>query len=126
MEGSVDEESTKSDEEYDDLAMQDIQENGYFTDDEFDQKQNLVFPAHHDTVANYHDDKYSQNLDRFLRAKSEPRSDSMQPTPSMIKEKRVVPFGSFKVKRRSHSISCFGKDGPVGLIADEGYCYTIS
>ncbi|XP_076896595.1 P-loop NTPase domain-containing protein LPA1 homolog 2-like [Bidens hawaiensis] len=32
MEGSVDEESTKSDEEYDDLAMQDIQENSHFTD----------------------------------------------------------------------------------------------
>ncbi|KAI3799363.1 hypothetical protein L1987_34657 [Smallanthus sonchifolius] len=70
MEGSVDEESTKSDEEYDDLAMQDIQENGYFTDDEFDQKHNLVLPTQHETVTNYHADKYNQNLDRFLRAKS--------------------------------------------------------
>ena len=42
MEGSVDEESTKSDEEYDDLAMQDIQENGYFTDDEFDSYHRLA------------------------------------------------------------------------------------
>ncbi|GLT60758.1 hypothetical protein SLA2020_335110 [Shorea laevis] len=32
--GSVDEESTKSDEEYDDLAMQDVQDNGYWSDDE--------------------------------------------------------------------------------------------
>ncbi|KAG8060774.1 hypothetical protein GUJ93_ZPchr0002g25374 [Zizania palustris] len=32
--GSVDEHSTKSDEEYDDLAMQDVMENGYCSDDE--------------------------------------------------------------------------------------------
>ncbi|KAF0935435.1 hypothetical protein E2562_032685 [Oryza meyeriana var. granulata] len=32
--GSVDEHSTKSDEEYDDLAMQDVMENGYWSDDE--------------------------------------------------------------------------------------------
>ncbi|KAK1409943.1 hypothetical protein QVD17_36474 [Tagetes erecta] len=126
MEGSVDEESTKSDEEYDDLAMQDIQENGYFTDDEFDKQHNLVSLAQHDTIANYHDDKYSQNLDRFLRAKSEPRPDLVQPNLSMIREKRVVSSGSLKVKRRSHSISCFGKEGPLGMTPDEGYCYTIS
>ena len=45
MEGSVDEESTKSDEEYDDLAMQNIQENGYFTDDEFDSNHRLASPT---------------------------------------------------------------------------------
>ncbi|KAL4576976.1 hypothetical protein LXL04_013077 [Taraxacum kok-saghyz] len=100
MEGSVDEESTKSDEEYDDLAMLDIQENGYFTDDE------------HDMVShNQHDDKYSRNLDRFLRAKSEVGQPNNNP--GVIKEKRVLYSGSFKVKRRSHSISCFGKDGPL-------------
>ncbi|KAI3793769.1 hypothetical protein L1987_36391 [Smallanthus sonchifolius] len=126
MEGSVDEESTKSDEEYDDLAMQYIQENGYFTDDEFDQKHTLVPPTQHETVTNYHADKYSQNLDRFLRAKSEPSPDSVQPNLSTIKEKRVVSSGSLKVKRRSHSISCFGKEGPLSLTPDEGYCYTIS
>lgn len=36
MEGSVDEELTKSDEEFDDLAMRDVQENGYWSDDEKD------------------------------------------------------------------------------------------
>ncbi|KAI3722051.1 hypothetical protein L2E82_33075 [Cichorium intybus] len=96
MEGSVDEESTKSDEEYDDLAMQDIQENGYFTDDELNQ---------HDTVGNQHGDKYSRNLDRFLRGKSEPSADSGHMNP-----RRLLYSGSFKVKRRSHSISSFGKD----------------
>jgi len=98
----VDEESTKSDEEYDDLAMQDIQENGYFTDDE-----------QHYMVSNQHGDKYSRNLDRFLRAKSEATSDLGQLNPSVVKERRVLYSGSFKVKRRSHSISCFGKDGPL-------------
>ncbi|KAI3520550.1 hypothetical protein L1887_09999 [Cichorium endivia] len=99
MEGSVDEESTKSDEEYDDLAMQDIQENGYFTDDELNQ---------HDTVGNQHGDKYSRNLDRFLRGKSELSADSGHMNP-----RRLLYSGSFKVKRRSHSISCFGKDRPL-------------
>ncbi|KVI09323.1 hypothetical protein Ccrd_012295 [Cynara cardunculus var. scolymus] len=114
MEGSVDEESTKSDEEYDDLAMQDIQENGYFTDDEFDPNHNnLLSLGQHDTVANHHGDKYNRNLDRFLRAKSEPGPDSVQPNPGMIKERRLLSSGSFKVKRRSHSISSFGKDGPL-------------
>ncbi|XP_076908858.1 P-loop NTPase domain-containing protein LPA1 homolog 1-like [Bidens hawaiensis] len=40
IEGSVDEESTKSDEEYDDLAMQDIQENSHFTDVKLESKTN--------------------------------------------------------------------------------------
>ncbi|KAI7743377.1 hypothetical protein M8C21_003560 [Ambrosia artemisiifolia] len=87
MEGSVDEESTKSDEEYDDLAMQDIQVKGYFMDDdELDQKRNLASPMN----TNHHGDNQS-----------------------VIKEKRLVSPGHFKVKRRSHSISCFGKDGPL-------------
>ncbi|KAL8247303.1 hypothetical protein R6Q59_008519 [Mikania micrantha] len=119
MEGSVDEESTKSDEEYDDLAMQDMQENGYFTDIEFDQ-------THNTTISNYRGDKYSQNLDRFLRDKGEPSPDLVQPWPNLIKEKKIVSSGSLKVKRRSHSISCLGKDGPLSLTSDEGYCYTIS
>ncbi|EHA8588234.1 hypothetical protein COCNU_scaffold004486G000020 [Cocos nucifera] len=34
MEGSVDEELTKSDEEFDDLAIRHVQENGYWSDDE--------------------------------------------------------------------------------------------
>lgn len=34
IEGSVNEESTKSDEEYDDLAVQHVQENGYLSGDD--------------------------------------------------------------------------------------------
>ncbi|XP_071734888.1 P-loop NTPase domain-containing protein LPA1 homolog 2-like [Rutidosis leptorrhynchoides] len=108
MEGSVDEESTKSDEEYDDLAMQDTQENGYFTDDEFNTNQTLASPTQHD-----YGNKYSQNLDRFLRAKSEPSPDPAHHNLSLIKGKRLVSSPSLKVKRRSHSISSFGKDGPL-------------
>nr|XP_043634472.1 P-loop NTPase domain-containing protein LPA1 homolog 2-like [Erigeron canadensis] len=108
MEGSVDEESTKSDEEYDDLAMQDIQENGYFTDHEFNLKHNLLSTTQHD-----HEDKYSRNLDRFLRDKSEQSLDSLHTNPSVIKENWLVSSGSLKVRRRSHSISSLGKDGPL-------------
>ncbi|CAI9268471.1 unnamed protein product [Lactuca saligna] len=60
MEGSVDEESTKSDEEYDDLAMQDIQENGYLNA-EFESKTNVS--------------GVKQNVDCVLRTKSEPLMD---------------------------------------------------
>ncbi|XP_076957608.1 P-loop NTPase domain-containing protein LPA1 homolog 2-like [Bidens hawaiensis] len=128
MEGSVDEESTKSDEEYDDLAMQDndVHENGCFTDDEFDQKLSLVLSTQHDAVTNSHGDKYSRNLDRFLRAKVELSPDLVQHNPSIVKEKSVVSSGSLNIIRRSRSISCSGKEGTLGLTPDEGYCYTIS
>ncbi|PWA77340.1 P-loop containing nucleoside triphosphate hydrolase [Artemisia annua] len=94
MEGSVDEESTKSDEEYDDLAMQDIQENGYFTDSELEYKQ--------DTSTNTRADKYKQNLERFLRTKREPVTDPLVVNSGIPKEKR---FGSLRVRGRSYSIS---------------------
>ncbi|KAL7617130.1 P-loop NTPase domain-containing protein LPA1 homolog 1 [Lactuca sativa] len=75
MEGSVDEESTKSDEEYDDLAMQDIQENGYLNA-EFETKINVS--------------GVKQNVDCVLRTKSEPLMD-----------KRLAS----RVRGRSYSIS---------------------
>ncbi|KAI3511805.1 hypothetical protein L1887_18963 [Cichorium endivia] len=79
MEGSVDEESTKSDEEYDDLAMQDIQENGDFNS-EFELKTNIS--------------GVKLTVDRFLRTKSEPLMD-----------KRLPSQGSLKARGRSNSIS---------------------
>ncbi|GAB2215212.1 hypothetical protein Droror1_Dr00019593 [Drosera rotundifolia] len=60
MEGSVDEESTKSDEEYDDLAMWDLHEDGYWPDDDVDLKKHP------------HTDK----LDLFVRTKSLPLNDT--------------------------------------------------
>ncbi|KAK3041010.1 hypothetical protein RJ639_026722, partial [Escallonia herrerae] len=64
MEGSVDEESTKSDEEYDDLAMQDIEENNESAKE-----------------------KYKKNLDIFLRNKSEPVSVPSRTRSSVLREK---------------------------------------
>ncbi|KAM0065303.1 putative P-loop containing nucleoside triphosphate hydrolase [Helianthus debilis subsp. tardiflorus] len=65
MEGSVDEESTKSDEEYDDLAMQDTRENRYSTDGELESKTSIS-SNQHDTLTDTRADMYKQNLDRFL------------------------------------------------------------
>nr|GEV30137.1 P-loop NTPase domain-containing protein LPA1 homolog 2-like [Tanacetum cinerariifolium] len=97
MEGSVDEESTKSDEEYDDLAMQDIQEYGYFTDAELEYKQ--------DPSTNTRAEKYKQNLDRFLRTKSESVIDSLVINSEIPKEKRLASLGSLRGRGRSYSIS---------------------
>ncbi|XP_078427583.1 P-loop NTPase domain-containing protein LPA1 homolog 2-like isoform X2 [Wolffia australiana] len=66
MEGSVDEESTKSDEEYDDLAMRDDLENGYWTDDEDRQSRRAVVSAAGENEGSK--EKYRQNLDHFLRS----------------------------------------------------------
>ncbi|XP_071720046.1 P-loop NTPase domain-containing protein LPA1 homolog 2-like [Rutidosis leptorrhynchoides] len=100
MEGSVDEESTKSDEEYDDLAMQDMQENGYFTDVDLESSlTNLSINQHVIT------DKYKQNLDRFLRAKSEPVMDSLVVNSRTAKERRLPSSGNLRVRGRSYSIS---------------------
>ncbi|XP_043812119.1 P-loop NTPase domain-containing protein LPA1 homolog 1 isoform X2 [Manihot esculenta] len=96
--GSVDEESTKSDEEYDDLAMQDVLENGYWSDDEESK------------------DKHAQNLDRFVRTKSEPMREPFCSYPSLLVEKagrRLSNSGSFKMRKRSLSIPAIGKHGSV-------------
>jgi len=65
MEGSVDEDSTKSDEEYDDLAMRDGQDNGYWSDDkeELAKEKKLTF----DQGPTDDTQKYRQNLDLFLK-----------------------------------------------------------
>lgn len=110
--GSVDEESTKSDEEYDDLAMQDVQENGYWSDnDEFNGKLSAVAG---ELGTKMHGNMYSQNLDRFLRTRSEP-----VPVPepqcsysSLLVEKserKLPPTGKAKLRKRSLSIPALGK-----------------
>lgn len=69
--GSVDEESTKSDEEYDDLAMQDVLENGYWSDD--DESGGKVDGVNGEQVGSkiHGGNKYRRNLDLFLRSRSE-------------------------------------------------------
>uniref|UniRef100_A0A0D9VMR4 Uncharacterized protein n=1 Tax=Leersia perrieri TaxID=77586 RepID=A0A0D9VMR4_9ORYZ len=73
--GSVDEHSTKSDEEYDDLAMQDVMENGYWSDDEQaaasstnnspDQEKNILGAADGDVDVDEGSGRY--NLAFFLK-----------------------------------------------------------
>ncbi|KAK6144376.1 hypothetical protein DH2020_021196 [Rehmannia glutinosa] len=115
LEGSVDEESTKSDEEYDDLAMQDIPDSGYMCDDdeEFNNKMksNDVLSVSRDqpNKNELHGEKNQQNLDLFHRTKSEPLSESFMrafATPLRDKnDRRVVPPpGSYRLRRRSQSI----------------------
>ncbi|XP_004487082.1 P-loop NTPase domain-containing protein LPA1 homolog 1-like isoform X2 [Cicer arietinum] len=109
--GSVDEESTKSDEEYDDLAMQDAPENGYWSDDdeEFGSKVDI---GHGDVGTKTHGNKYRQNLDLFLRTRSEPVPDSFCSYSSLLMEnveRRLPPSGKAKMRKRSLSISALGK-----------------
>ncbi|CAK9158524.1 unnamed protein product [Ilex paraguariensis] len=130
MEGSVDEESTKSDEEYDDLAMQDVQENGYWSDDDEEFKKKLVPHSENrfiDGVNSVHGDKYRQDIDPISRSKNKYRQDidpisrsKSEPVSappllsysSLLKEKnekRVSIYGNVKTRRRSQSIPMLGK-----------------
>ncbi|XP_048233676.1 P-loop NTPase domain-containing protein LPA1 homolog 1 isoform X2 [Ricinus communis] len=111
--GSVDEESTKSDEEYDDLAMQDVQENGYWSDDD-DESKDKVAPISGGRSSPLKGDKYMQNLDRFLRTRSEPLAEPLCAYSSLLAEKggrRMSNSGSGKMRRRSLSIPAIGKHG---------------
>ncbi|CAI8592417.1 unnamed protein product [Vicia faba] len=110
--GSVDEESTKSDEEYDDLAMQDVLENGYCSDDDEEFKSKVAIDDG-DLGTIMQENKYRQNLDLFLRTRSEPLPDSsFYPYSSLLMEKverRLPPSGKARLKKRSLSISALGK-----------------
>ncbi|XP_019413944.1 PREDICTED: P-loop NTPase domain-containing protein LPA1 homolog 1-like isoform X2 [Lupinus angustifolius] len=111
--GSVDEESTKSDEEYDDLAMEDVQENGYWSDEEFKSKLSAVAE---ELRSKMHDNMYSQNLDRFLRSRSEPMAALVQETqfcysPMIVEksERKLPPADKYKLRKRSLSIPALGR-----------------
>ncbi|GAU36977.1 hypothetical protein TSUD_57550 [Trifolium subterraneum] len=113
--GSVDEESTKSDEEYDDLAMQDVMEHGYWPDDDdYELRSKLV----EELGAKLHGNKYHQNLDQFLRTRSEPvplEMASQEPFCSYSSllveksERKVISNGKSKFRKRSLSIPALGK-----------------
>lgn len=103
MEGSVDEGSTESDEEYDDLAMQDIQENGYWCDDE-EFKYKEVVPTS------------GESHDHFARTKGKLLSElpcSYSFLAREKNEKRVQCFGNVKLRKHSQSIPAFEKHGSV-------------
>lgn len=115
LEGSVDEGSTKSDEEYDDLAMQDIPDSGYMCDEDEElnnkMKSNDVFSVSGDQSNrnNLHGDKYHENIDLFRRTKSEPLSESVTTRPFAPpirhkSERRLLPSGNYRLRKRSQSI----------------------
>lgn len=98
----MDEESTKSDEEYLDLAMQDIQDTGYWSDKDESYNDPPLPVSANQSADGLSTAKYKQNLDQFLRTKSESMSDSIR--------KKVTCTGKVIV-RRSNSISAVGKVG---------------
>lgn len=76
--GSVDEHSTKSDEEYEDLAMRDVMENGDWSDDEqasSSTKNSLPQESIIRGTGTEEDDsmegRYHHNLDLFLKMSKE-------------------------------------------------------
>lgn len=103
--GSVDEESTKSDEEYDDLAMEDEHEKGYWSgdDEEFKDK---VASLSEGLSTNASVDKYGRNLDLFERTRTEYASETLCSYSSLLAEKkeRRMPSSNMKMRRRSLSI----------------------
>ncbi|XP_022996160.1 P-loop NTPase domain-containing protein LPA1 homolog 2-like isoform X1 [Cucurbita maxima] len=117
-EGSVDEESTKSDEEYDDLAMLDMNDGSWSGGDDMEYMEKAGSVSKGQTSARAVD-KYRQNLDHFLLSKSE-SSNSLCLYSSHVKEKErnVRTSGSLKMKKRSLSIPAVRKqgsaiDGPI-------------
>ena len=116
--GSVDEESTKSDEEYDDLAMQDVQENGYWSDDDDDWFRGKLAAVAAGIETKMHVNKYHRNLDLFLRTRSEPVPVPV-PVPEPLcsyssllvekNERKLPPTGKAKLRKRSLSIPALGK-----------------
>ncbi|KAL6979370.1 hypothetical protein U1Q18_021035 [Sarracenia purpurea var. burkii] len=118
MEGSVDEESTKTDEDYDDLAMQDVQENGYWSDDEDSKDKGVPLSREkppYDVLRILPAEKERQNLDFFLTTKSESLSELPRSYSSLLRErneKRVPSSGNLRMRRR-HSIPAFGQHGSV-------------
>ncbi|XP_043698878.1 P-loop NTPase domain-containing protein LPA1 homolog 2-like isoform X2 [Telopea speciosissima] len=120
IEGSVDEESTKSDEEYDDLAMLDGQETGYWCDDDEESKAKIV-PISSDpdtnSIENLKEDKYKENLDLFLRTSKEPLSEPLCSYSALMeKNQKKMPAGgnTRRMRKRSLSIPALGKHGSLG------------
>lgn len=122
--------SVRSDEEYDDdLAVEDIMENGYITEDEFNELNKnmgtndlVLSAAGEERNKSGGGEKYQQNLDRFLRTKSEPFSETqMQAFASPVRnknERRAGSFDSRRLRKRSQSsIPAFGKQGPQRTVS---------
>ncbi|KAJ4802598.1 hypothetical protein LUZ62_015164 [Rhynchospora pubera] len=81
MEGSVDEYSTKSDEEYEDLALRDHNDNGYWTDEDMD-------PTNTDKNLEKSNGKYHHNLNLFIKRSEQENQDKDQRKHGMRKKQR--------------------------------------
>ncbi|KAM6596050.1 hypothetical protein CsatA_006574 [Cannabis sativa] len=113
--GSVDEESTKSDEEYDDLAMQDMMENGYWSEDEEEAKDKIVVPVSGDPLLR-RQQRDRRNMDQFQRTRSDPLSEPLCSYSSLLRERnesRMSSSANSKTRKRSLSIPALGKHGSV-------------
>ncbi|KAF2600474.1 hypothetical protein F2Q68_00007741 [Brassica cretica] len=105
--GSVDEESTKSDEEYDDLAMED---KSYWTDNEEESRDTVAVMSEKKHKPATKDEKYVQNLDLFLRTAANKQlvgPPELYASLFMCETRRLS--GKEKMKKRSLSISALGK-----------------
>lgn len=110
--GSVDEGSTKSDEEYEDLALQDGMKNGYCPDDDDDyNRYNMVIFSRDQQATCSEGDKYNKNLDLFLRSIRKQFSDPLCSYSSFLTEK--IEKGNVKMRKRSLSISALGNRGSI-------------
>ncbi|KHG09222.1 hypothetical protein F383_15788 [Gossypium arboreum] len=110
--GSVDEGSTKSDEEYDDLALQDGMKTGYSPDDDGNYNRDIVVMFSGDQQATSSEgDKYNKNLDLFLRSIRKQFSEPLCSYSSLLTEK--IEKGNVKMRKRSLSISALGNRGSI-------------
>ncbi|KAH0906895.1 hypothetical protein HID58_038722 [Brassica napus] len=109
--GSVDEQSTKSDEEYDDLAMED---KSYWTDDEEESRDTVAVMSEKNHKPATKDDKYIQNLDLFLKTANQQLVEPLELCASLLTceygDARLW-SGKEKMRKRSLSISALGKRG---------------
>lgn len=115
--GSVDEESTKSDEEYDDLAMED---KSYWTDNEEEKETrdtiSMASENNHKeatTKPKKDDEKYIQNLDLFLRTVNQPLTESLELTSEYRNRMLIAASDKAKMRKRSLSIPAVGKHGAI-------------
>ncbi|KFK27601.1 hypothetical protein AALP_AA8G404800 [Arabis alpina] len=107
--GSVDEQSTKSDEEYDDLAMED---KSYWTDEEEESRDTVTTMSEKNHKPATKDDKYIQNLDLFLRTANQQMVEPFQLCASLLTcedGNTKLWSGKEKMRKRSLSISAIEK-----------------
>ncbi|KAL2239845.1 P-loop NTPase domain-containing protein LPA1 homolog 2 isoform X2 [Sesamum indicum] len=120
LEGSVDEELTKSDDEYDDLAVEDIQDSDYKSGDdeelniEMEYKEALSVPREQLDREGLHGGNYQKNLDLFQRMKNDPLSGSGSGSVSLMRsittpprEKNDKRSRYYRSRKRSQSIPAF-------------------